>query len=625
MAAAKLTNLARMTTPTTGAGATIALGVAVAGYLSFALSGVADGDLISYGIADGANSEVGTATYSATGPQLTGRTPTNSTNSNAAIALSGSAQIFICVRSEDYVSRKGDTIEGSIKVTSPGPYTAVQINCPAGAGSPIVQGMKNNLVRWDFFMGDGSAESGGNVGSDFIMRAFRDDGINTINPFGITRSNGLVTCYYGLTVNGGDLRIAKASPALILNKTSIAGGAIWGQYNGLNRWLIMPGAGDAETGGNAGSNFYITRYDDAGNVLSDVLSISRATGKATFTADLTIKTAAFPALALDAPLANAGAVVGLKNGVVRWDMIFGWGAESSGNAGSDFLLRSYTDAGATLGTPLTITRATAAMTLTGDLTINKTNPLIALGGAAGSQNHIVGRKGGLDRWTMQFGNNSAESGGNVGSDFALYRYNDAGGGAARAFGISRVTGTMTIDSDVLLGAGWASPPSLTPSSSPGAGNTTKGWTYRYNTTYGPEMYWNADSYGRIYIGQNVDGSLIYWTRSGVNVGGIGVTTTSTSYATSSDERLKEDLKSFDAGNIVDDTKVYDFAWKATGVRNYGVIAQQANQIYPAAVTYDKDKDWWGIDYSKYVPVILQELKALRARVTALEGAPLAFN
>ena len=34
----------------------------------------------------------------------------------------------------------------------------------------------------------------------------------------------------------------------------------------------------------------------------------------------------------------------------------------------------------------------------------------------------------------------------------------------------------------------------------------------------------------------------------------------------------------------------------------------------------KEQDWWGIDYSKYVPVLLQELKALRARVAQLEGA-----
>jgi hypothetical protein len=102
-------------------------------------------------------------------------------------------------------------------------------------------------------------------------------------------------------------------------------------------------------------------------------------------------------------------------------------------------------------------------------------------------------------------------------------------------------------------------------------------------------------------------------------GSITFTDSAVAYNTFSDERAKEDLKSFDAGNIVDDTNVYDFAWKATGERSYGILAQQAVSVYPAAITHNKDADWWGVDYSKYVPVLLQELKALRARVAQLEG------
>ena len=40
------------------------------------------------------------------------------------------------------------------------------------------------------------------------------------------------------------------------------------------------------------------------------------------------------------------------------------------------------------------------------------------------------------------------------------------------------------------------------------------------------------------------------------------------------------------------------------------------------MTHTEADDWWGIDYSRYVPVLLQELKALRARVAALEGGGL---
>jgi hypothetical protein len=62
---AKLFNLARMTTATTSTG-TITLGAAVSGYLTFALAGVSDGDLVAYGISDGSNSEVGTGVYTNT-------------------------------------------------------------------------------------------------------------------------------------------------------------------------------------------------------------------------------------------------------------------------------------------------------------------------------------------------------------------------------------------------------------------------------------------------------------------------------------------------------------------------------------------------------------------------------
>lgn len=95
---AKLYNLARMTTTTTGTG-TITLGSAVAGYLTFAQAGVANGDVVDYAIKDGNDSEIGTGTYTSSGTTLT-RTVTKSTNSNAAINLSGAAEVFITPRAE---------------------------------------------------------------------------------------------------------------------------------------------------------------------------------------------------------------------------------------------------------------------------------------------------------------------------------------------------------------------------------------------------------------------------------------------------------------------------------------------------------------------------------------------
>ena len=96
---AKTYNGARMTTATVGTG-TITLGSAVSGYLTFASAGVANGDVVAYGIIDGSNFECGIGTYTSSGTTLT-RTVTTSSNSNAAISLSGSAQVFITARKED--------------------------------------------------------------------------------------------------------------------------------------------------------------------------------------------------------------------------------------------------------------------------------------------------------------------------------------------------------------------------------------------------------------------------------------------------------------------------------------------------------------------------------------------
>ena len=113
---AKLYNLARMTTATTGSG-TIALGSAVSGYLTFDEAGVQDGDPVSYGIKDGANSEVGTGTYTASGTTLT-RTVTKSTNSNTAISLSGTAEVFITARAEDFSVSASDTVAGVVELAT---------------------------------------------------------------------------------------------------------------------------------------------------------------------------------------------------------------------------------------------------------------------------------------------------------------------------------------------------------------------------------------------------------------------------------------------------------------------------------------------------------------------------
>ena len=90
---ATLANRAKVTTATTGTG-TITLGSAVSGFQTFAAAGVSNGATVSYVIEEGTAWEVGTGTYSSTGPTLT-RTPSESSNAGAAINLAGAAQVYV--------------------------------------------------------------------------------------------------------------------------------------------------------------------------------------------------------------------------------------------------------------------------------------------------------------------------------------------------------------------------------------------------------------------------------------------------------------------------------------------------------------------------------------------------
>jgi hypothetical protein len=102
----KIVNRAYMSTATTGTG-TITLGSPLSGYQSFAAAGVTDGDEIRYVIEDGTSWEIGTGTYTATGTTLT-RTVSESSSGGTAIALSGSAVVFVTAVAADFGG--GDTL-----------------------------------------------------------------------------------------------------------------------------------------------------------------------------------------------------------------------------------------------------------------------------------------------------------------------------------------------------------------------------------------------------------------------------------------------------------------------------------------------------------------------------------
>ena len=115
------------------------------------------------------------------------------------------------------------------------------------------------------------------------------------------------------------------------------------------------------------------------------------------------------------------------------------------------------------------------------------------------------------------------------------------------------------------------------------------------------------------------GFILFAQADGTAVGSITRSGTSTVYATSSDYRLKEDLKDFNALEIASKIKMYDFKWNSNNTRDYGVIAHELQEVFPQAVVGEKDgENMQGVDYSKLVPILLKSIQELEARVKELE-------
>jgi len=371
MAPGKLTNLARMTTPTAGTG-TLTLGAAVPGFLTFANSGVLNGDVVSYGITDGNNSEVGTGTYSSTGPTLT-RSVTKSTNADAAIALSGTAQVFVCIRSEDYVSRSGDTLTG-------------------------------------------------------------------------------------------DLTINKSSPTLYLNNADASSNIIYGRRNSFHRWGLILGNGSTESGGNAGSDFSLVRYADNGTSIGAVLAADRATGLLTTTGDPTAALGIATKQYVDSKPSGAtisdAVPVAPVVGQFWWESDTGilWLYYNDGTS-SQWVQANGTTAGSVsvsyVDTADNLRLLKSGDTMSGNLTITKTSPAIVLSKtASGQAADVYGTTNGIARWLVRLGDDVSESGGNAGSNFSIYRHNDAGVVVDSSLNINRATNQITTSLPILPRTTW---------------------------------------------------------------------------------------------------------------------------------------------------------------------------
>lgn len=226
---------------------------------------------------------------------------------------------------------------------------------------------------------------------------------------------------YVLYDTDGNLVIYKNAPRVLVSKTSTADyAAVVGQNNSVTRWEVVLGSQASETGSNAGSNFQISRFSDAGAYIDAPISISRGDCSIEFYrsggtisykmgpagqlgvngsygtagqmlhsngsgAAATWASAAFVKLSGDAmtgtlsvnAVKNVYGAAGTErlalwstNATIRWALLADSTAESGANAGSNLVLRAVSDSGTTIGSVFEVNRATRVMNFIVNPTIN---------------------------------------------------------------------------------------------------------------------------------------------------------------------------------------------------------------------------------------------------------------
>ena len=189
-------------------------------------------------------------------------------------------------------------------------------------------------------------------------------------------------------------------------------------------------------------------------------------------------------------------------------------------------------------------------------------------------------------------------------------YNAASGTAGNAISFSQAM-TLNASGNLLLGTtsvfGNAK---VTVSSS-----ATDGIASTQGTAGGYCFVANALSNGGTYY-------LHAFSANGTATGSITSNGTTTTYAITSDQRLKENIQdAAPASALIDAIQVRQYDWKSDGShQRYGFIAQELVTVAPEAVHQPADtEEMMAVDYSKLVPMLVKEIQSLRKRILTLEN------
>lgn len=305
-------------------------------------------------------------------------------------------------------------------------------------------------------------------------------------------------------------------------------------------------------------------------------------------------------------------------------------AAANANANGRVSKTGDTMTGALAVTPASGTAANIIATSAG-----AADATIALGAPSGRSSGITLRTGASARWGI-VKNAAPETGSNVGSDFVLTAYSDAGGGLANSLTIARANSRVTAPGGITSSGLWATLDNSMAFFDNGAGvrilQFASSWYWSWNGTSG-DLSWNMGPTGG-YLTLRADGALIWGGANNAWKIGGGP------WADISDGRFKQDIEDYTAGLTEIrglQPRVYSFrpeTGRDPSKRYIGAIAQEVEEMMPEMVIPGMTKqgsiehaDAKSLDATALpwalvnaVKELAAKLEAAEARIAALEAA-----
>lgn len=345
-----------------------------------------------------------TMTGSLTAPtfigNLSGNASTASTASFSTTAAAGDNSVKIAttqfVQQElgDYLPLAGGTLTGNLlgttssfsgNVNSQGAFVVNR----AGATSKGIFSQTSASNRW-FFGANATSESGSNLGSNFVVERYSDAGASLGNALTIERNSGNAS-FSGNVISS----VAPTIGSHLVNKTALD--AAVADYLPLTAGTGFPLTGEllitksaagitlkniagavgntfVQFQNNAGTRLGYVGLPSVGNnnmaITADLAAITYNGTSHIFNSQITGTSAVFSSsVGATQNMTITGAAATIRSlgittaGSQRWLVYANSDAESGSSAGSTFAISRYNDAGSFLGSPITIARATGAITV----------------------------------------------------------------------------------------------------------------------------------------------------------------------------------------------------------------------------------------------------------------------